>query len=249
MQAYDEYPHEFRYIAKMLYITGQATPLEISNRMGIPEGTVRSWSQKDKWAALRRSVARIANRDMVKSARRAMSNYMKDIDRGLNRILTLLNERMLTVPTDKQLDNEGQIIRYLLDVWKLKITLVRTLTYGVHGKAFFPHPSNLIFDDTAEEPNVMLFGEDNIEELLQVIPAYMQQAARLVVGVGPQDLDEDMIDAVQMHLDQVEEEQKEREKETKAARAKKRREEEGIEEWPEGLEPVEDVMDIEEEDE
>jgi len=248
MQAYDEYPDEFRYIAKMLYLTGQATPAEISQRMGIPLGTVRSWSQRDKWTALRRNVARIANKDMVKAARRAMSNYMKDIDRGLNTILETLNARMLAVPADKQLDNEGQIVRYLLDVWRLKISLVRTLTYGVHGKAFFPHPSNLTFDDTAEEPTAMLFGEHDIEELLQVIPAYMQQAARLVIGVGPEDLSEEMLDAVQMRLDEVEEEQKEREKESKEARAKQRREQQGIEEWPEGLDPVEDVMDIEEDD-
>lgn len=247
MQAYDEYPSEFRYIAKMLYITGQATPAEISNRMGIPIGTIRSWSQRDKWQALRRNVARIANKDMVKAARRAMSNYMKNIDRGLNQILDLLNSRLTAVPADKQLDNEGQILRYLLEVWKLKITLVRTLTYGVHGKAFFPHPSNLTFDDMEDDAITVNFGANDIDELLQVIPAYMQQAARLVVGVGPEDLSEDMIDAVQMHLDMVEEEQKEREKGTKESRAKQRREAEGIEEWPDGLDPVEDIMDLEDE--
>jgi transposase-like protein len=203
VNAYDKYPQAFRHLAKMMYVSGQSTPVEISRRLGIPIGTIRSWSARDKWVSMRRQVTRIASKESVRQARLAMSNYIKDIDRGLNSLLNDLNDRLEDVEDDNKLKSEGQILRYLLEIWRMKIQLVRTLTYGVQGKAFTPHHTNLIFDDTQATTPPKLFQQTNMEEIVQSIPAHMQETAKFVLGFSVDELDEDTIDAVEAHLETV----------------------------------------------
>jgi len=206
LKAYDRYPEEFRYMAKMLYITGRAGVTEISKQMNIPKPTLDSWHRKDQWSLLRRKVQRLANKDAVKMARKSMSIYIRDIDRGLNKMMTTLNERLDQVDDEHKIKSESVIFKNIMDLWRLKITLVRTLTYGVQGKAFTPHPTNMLFDGTEEranKPQKQLFSASAVEDIMKVIPDYMQEAAKLILGAGPEDWDEDVLDAVTQYLDEI----------------------------------------------
>ena len=209
LKAYDRYPEEFRYIAKMMYITGRAGVTEIANQLNIPKTTLDGWHRKDKWVLLRRKVQRLANKDAVKVARKSMSVYIRDIDRGLNNMMATLNTRLDELEDDNKIKSEAVIYKNLLDLWRLKITLIRTLTYGVQGKAFTPHPTNMLFDGTeaqANQPQKKLFSASAVEDIMQVIPEYMQEAAKLILGVGPEDWDSDVLDAVMDYLDEAEDE-------------------------------------------
>ena len=207
VKAYERYPEEFRYIAKMMYITGRAGVTEIAGQLNIPKDTLGSWQRRDKWVLMRRKVQRLANKDAVKVARKSMSIYIKDIDRGLNTMLTTLNERLENIEDSDKIKSEAVIHKHLLDIWKLKIALVRTLTYGVQGKAYTPHPTNMRFDETEEratKPQSKLFTASAVEDIMQVIPSYMQEAAKLILGVGPEEWDEDVLEAVTQYLDEAE---------------------------------------------
>lgn len=209
IKAYDRYPEEFRYIAKMMYITGRAGVTEISKQLNIPKRTLDTWHRRDKWVLLRRKVQRLANKDAVKIARKSMSVYVRDIDRGLNTMMANLNTRLDEVDDDNKIKSEAVIYKNLLDLWRVKIALIRTLTYGVQGKAFTPHPTNMLFDGTEAQANqtkTKLFSASAVEDVMQVIPEYMQEAAKLILGVGPEDWDEDVLDAVIEYLDEADDE-------------------------------------------
>lgn len=209
IKAYDRYPEEFRYIAKMMYITGRAGVTEISKQLNIPKRTLDTWHRRDKWVLLRRKVQRLANKDAVKIARKSMSVYVRDIDRGLNTMMANLNTRLDEIEDDNKIKSEAVIYKNLLDLWRIKIALIRTLTYGVQGKAFTPHPTNMLFDGTeaqANQPQQKLFSASAVEDIMQVIPDYMQEAAKLILGVGPEDWDDNVLDAVIEYLDEAEDE-------------------------------------------
>jgi hypothetical protein len=201
LQPYDAYPDVFRYMAKVMYISGVAGIPDIAKKLNIPENTIRTWQTRESWVALKREVGRIASRDAVRVAREAMSNYIRDIDRGLNLMLKELNERWENLDDNKKIDNEATIFKYLLDVWKTKLTIVRTLTYGVHGKAFTPHPTNLLFDGTEQEKPTPSLTSNSAEELLEQIPPYMKEAANFVLGIDVDDLDPAVLEAVALHID------------------------------------------------
>lgn len=209
IKAYDRYPEEFRYIAKMMYITGRAGVTEISKQLNIPKRTLDTWHRRDKWVLLRRKVQRLANKDAVKIARKSMSVYVRDIDRGLNDMMANLNTRLDEIEDDNKIKSEAVIYKNLLDLWRIKIALIRTLTYGVQGKAFTPHPTNMLFDGTeaqANQPQTKLFSASAVEDIMQVIPDYMQEAAKLILGVGPEDWDDNVLDAVIEYLDEADDE-------------------------------------------
>lgn len=201
LQPYDAYPDVFRYMAKVMYISGTAHISEISRKLNIPENTLRTWQTRDGWVTLKREVGRIASRDAVRVARESMSNYLRDIDRGLNQMLVSLTERWENLDDDKKIDNEVTIFKFLLEIWKTKLTIVRTLTYGVQGKAFTPHPTNLIFDGTEVQKAMPSLTSNSAEELLDQIPAYMKEAANFVLGVDIENMDPAVLDAVAMHID------------------------------------------------
>jgi hypothetical protein len=83
----------------------------------------------------------------------------------------------------------------------MKIALVRTLTYCIHGKSFTPHPTNMAFDNTDDPVIPPALSGNAIDEIIKAIPPYLQQAAKLVIGMGPEDLDEDVIDAVSIAIE------------------------------------------------
>jgi len=251
VKEYDKYPDAIRYVAKIMYISGQALPAEISKRFNISINTIRSWQKRDRWTFLKRQVTRLANKDAVKAARKAMSRYVTDIDRGLNDQLATLNTRLEAVDDDHKMKDEFLIIKTILEVWKIKLALFRGLTYGVHGKSFYPHPSNLQFDGTKDKSGVPLFGQTEMDKILGAVPDYMKNAAKFVTGMGPEDIDEDVLDALTIHLEDL----KEAEEEADKAKAKKRRklkskneEEEDDDLLDLDLETVEELLEAEDEE-
>lgn len=201
LQPYDQYPEAFKYMAKVMFISGIARTADISKKLGIPENTLRTWVTRDGWVPLKREVQRLASRDAVQVARIAMSNYLRDMDRGLNSIMNRLNERHADLKDEKKIDDEAGIFRYMLEVWKIKLAIVRTLTYGVQGKAFTPHPSNLMFDGT--QPHKMLpnLTSNAAEEILDQIPPYLKEAANFVLGMDLDNMDPAVLDAVAEQID------------------------------------------------
>jgi hypothetical protein len=199
LQPYDQYPEGFRYFAKLMYISGNLSMPGIASKLGMPVETVRTWSKRENWTLLKREVTRLANKEMVKASRKSMSNYMKDIDRGLNELLATLQERRLTV--DKKIDSEAALMRYILEIWKVKLAIFRTLTYGVQGKAFTPHPGNLIFDGMEEKSSSHALTNTGVEDIMDDIPDYLKDSAKFILGMGVDDLDPAVIDAVAIHID------------------------------------------------
>lgn len=244
LKSYDQYPEAIRYIAKLMYISGQAKPSEISKRFNIPLGTLRSWQTRDKWTFLKRQVTRIANKDAVKAARKAMSTYVVDIDRGLNGLMKTLNQRLDDVTDDNKMQDEGFIIKTLLDVWKMKLTMFRALTYGAHGKSFYPHPANLRFDGT-EDTGAAVFGQNELDKILGAVPEYMKGAAELVIGVGPEDIDEDVYDAVAMLLERDDDEKLAAKKHRKDSLAKLNTDDDDLDF---DLDPVTEMLEAEDEE-
>jgi hypothetical protein len=199
LEPYDQYPEGFRYFAKLMYISGNLSMPGIASKLNMPVETVRTWSKRDNWTLLKREVTRLANKEMVKASRRSMSNYMKDIDRGLNDMLKTLQDRCGEV--DKKIDSEAAIFRYTLEIWKVKLAIFRTLTYGVQGKAFTPHPGNLIFDGMAEKTPSHALTNTPVEDIMDDIPSYLKESAKFILGMSVDDLDPAVIDAVAIHID------------------------------------------------
>ena len=199
LKPYDQYPEGFKYFAKLMYISGNMSVSGVAAKLNIPVETIRTWSKRDNWPLLKREVTRLANKEMVKAARKSMSNYMKDIDRGLNDLLSTLQDRRSEV--EKKIDSEAAIIRYILEIWKIKLAMFRTLTYGVQGKAFTPHPGNLIFDGTEEKPPTAGLTASPTDKLMGDIPEYLQKSAHFILGMDADDLDPAVIEAVAIHLE------------------------------------------------
>jgi hypothetical protein len=200
LQPYDQYPEGFRYFAKLMYISGNLSMPGIASKLNMPVETVRTWSKRENWTLLKREVNRLANKEMVKASRRSMSNYMKDIDRGLNDMLQTLKKRG-EEGVDKKIDSEAALFRYTLEIWKVKLAIFRTLTYGVQGKSFTPHPGNLIFDGMAEGTSAHALTNTAVEDIMDDIPDYLKDSAKFILGMGVDDLDPAVIDAVAIHID------------------------------------------------
>ena len=239
---YATYPQGIRYVAKMMYISGQAKPADIARRLDIPIGTIRSWQTRDRWTFLKRQVTRLANKDAVKAARRSMSKYVRDIDRGLNTILERLNDRLPMVKQEDQLSDEKSILQLILEVWRLKLALFRSLTYGTQGKVFYPHPTNLRFDGT-EDDKTTLFGQNELDKIIDTIPEYLKEAAKFVIGMSPEDIDEEVYDALVIYLDDLEEHREQDKKERKRLRS-----DDEDDDLILGLDPVEELLEDDEED-
>lgn len=199
LQPYDQYPDGFKYFAKLMYISGNLSMSGVAGKLNIPVETVRTWSKRENWTLLKREVNRLANKEMVKTARKSMSNYIKDIDRGLNDLLSTLQDRRDDV--DKKIDSEAAIFRYILEIWKIKLAMFRTLTYGVQGKAFTPHPGNLIFDGMEIKSPTHALTNTTVEDIMDDIPGYLKDSARFILGMGVEDLDPAVIEAVAIHID------------------------------------------------
>lgn len=208
LQPYEEYPEIFKYIAKMLYITGQAGTTVISKQLKIPISTIRGWMARDRWTFLKREVIRFANKDMIRSSRRAMSRYLNDIDRSLNKMLRTLDTRLANVEDDDKLKDEGAILKYTLDIIRTKLQLFRSLTYGVHGQAFQPLPGNLTFDGTEDPKHGQLFSQGALDDMMAAVPGYMREAAKFVMGMDMEDLDPAMLEAVTTKLEEMDKQAK-----------------------------------------
>ncbi len=250
IQKYSPYPQEIRYVAKMMYISGQARPADIARRLDIPIGTIRSWQTRDRWAFLKRQVTRLASKDAVKAARKSMGKYIRDIDSGLNALLTRLNTRLDSVVPEDFVKDEKSILHLILEVWRLKIAVFRSLTYGTQGKVFYPHPAHLRFDGTTDDEaaNKVLFGQTELDKILEAIPEYMKGAAKLVTGVSPEDIDdEDVYDALVMYLDELED--KREQDKTERRNRKKRVSEEDEDDLGLGIDPVEELLENDNEEE
>ena len=208
LQPYDEYPEVFKYMAKMLYITGQAGTTSISRQLNIPLSTIHSWMSRDRWTFLKREVIRVANKDLIRSSRRAMSRYLNDIDRSLNKMLRTLDTRLSNVVSDDQLKDEGAILKHTLDIIRVKLQLFRSLTYGVHGQAFQPQPGQLTFDGTEDPKATPLFTTGALDEVMKAVPGYLQEAAKFVIGMDMEDMDPEMLDAVTKKLEELDKQAK-----------------------------------------
>ncbi len=204
LMPFDEYPEVFRYMAKLLYITGRAGPTAISKQLNIPLSTLRNWQSRDRWTFLKREVIRVANKDLIRSSRRAMSRYMSDIDRALNKMLRVLDTRLDSVVAEDQLKDEGAIFKHMGDLLRLKLQLFRSLTYGVHGQAFQPLPGTLTFDGTEDPKHGNLISHGALDDIRKAIPGHLQEAAKFVTAMDMEDMDPAMLEAVTKKLDDME---------------------------------------------
>jgi hypothetical protein len=205
LEPYDQYPEGFKYFAKLMYISGNMSLSQVACRLQVPTDTVKTWSKRENWTLLKREVNRLANKEMIKIARKSMSNYIKDIDRGLNDLLVDLQVRRKDA--DKKIDSEAAAMRFILEVLKIKLQMFRTLTYGVQGKAFTPHPSNLIFDGMEDRGSSLPLTNNAIEDIMDGIPEVLKDSARFVLGMDIEDLDPAVVDAVAIYLDAEEEDE------------------------------------------
>lgn len=209
LQPYDEYPEAFRYMAKLLYITGQASLRQISKKLNIPVGTLQGWQTRDKWMTDRREVQRLASREAVQSARRAMSRYIINVDRGLNKLFTRMETRLTAVTADDKIKDEGAIVKHMLDIIRLKIQLYRALTVGNQGQMFQPEPENFIMDGTeAAKQKAGLATSGAVDEIFQQIPGFLQEAAKYVLAMDVEDLDPQVVEAVDIYLENLERERR-----------------------------------------
>lgn len=202
LSPYDEYPDSFKYVAKVMYISGTSGIPQISAKLDIPENTLRTWQTRGDWVELKRKVGRLASREAVQASRKAMSNYVLDMDRTLNKLMETLHDRWENVPDDKKMDDEKVVLQNILEIVKVKLAIFRTLaSYGAHTKAFTPHPSNLLFDGTKDQGKTPSLTSNSAEELLETIPDYLLEAANFVIGVDENDIDPEVLDAVAKHID------------------------------------------------
>ena len=202
LQPYDEYPDIFKYVAKVMFLSGEANIVDIGNKLNIPANTLRSWQRRENWTALRREVRRLAAQDAVRESRRAMSTYILEVDRGLNKLLGLLDERLTNVEKDGKLKSEGDILKYIMDLWRLKLTIVRILNYGTESRGFTPHPADLVFDGTEKKTTPKMLTATSVETILENIPDYLRNAANFVIGVEEDTIDPALLDAVAKHIDE-----------------------------------------------
>jgi hypothetical protein len=202
LQPHDGYPEMFRYVAKVMFLSGAHTTASISQAMNIPLNTIRSWQTRENWTALKREVNRMAAQEAVRDSRRAMSKYIVDIDRGANEMLEEMNKRIKGLGPDKLIDNEQDARKFILELWKIKLQIVRILNFGTESRGFTPHPADLQFDGTAAKPPVSSLTANSAEVLLNGIPTYLREATNMVLGVDAENLDPAMLDAVAKHIDE-----------------------------------------------
>lgn len=200
LQSGDEYPDIFRYMAKVMFISGAHNIAQISTKLNIPAGTIRSWQSRESWLALKREVNRLATQDAVRASRTSMSKYIVEIDRGVNSIFERLNERLSTVEDKDKVRTESDIIKILLELWRIKLTIVRILTYGTESRGFTPHPADLKFDGLQDKKSAKQLAMSEAECILDNIPAYLREAANYVLAIEQDDIDPAMLDAVTEHI-------------------------------------------------
>lgn len=208
MTAYDQYPEAFRYMAQVMYVSGVASIHQIARKLNIPENTIRTWQNRDGWVAKQREVKRLASREAVRVARTSMSNYIKDMDRGLNSMMEVLNERWTAIKNDpegKKINDEVTVVKAVLEVWKAKRDIIRMLTYGIQGKAFTPHPTNFVMDGTLEPVVTPSLTSNSAEEVLEMIPPYLKNAAHFVMEMDMDldSMDPVVLDALAKHIDSL----------------------------------------------
>lgn len=198
---HDEYPEIFRYMSKVMYISGSYSITQISAKLGIPANTLRTWQTRDSWMALKREVNRLATQDAVRQSRRAMSKYIVEIDRSTNSLLHRLNERLQAVEDKDKLHDEGDIIKHIADMLRLKLLIVRILSYGTESRGFTPHPADLAFDGSKEKGSVRQLMMNEAEVILDNIPEYLKRATEFVLGVETDNIDPALLDAVAQQID------------------------------------------------
>lgn len=215
MTAYDEYPEAFKYMAKVMYLSGYASIHQISLKLNIPENTIRSWQTRGGWAAMQREVRRLASKEAVKVARASMSNYVKQVDRDLNAMQREMNKRLETIEDEKKIKDEATIYKIKLEILKAKRDIFRMLTYGVQGKAFTPHPANFVLDGMLEGEGMPSLTANSAERILETIPPFLRDAAHFVMDMDldVDDLDPAQIEAIARHIDQNKKEEDEAEDE------------------------------------
>mgnify|MGYP001826943870 CR=1 FL=1 len=203
LQPNEEYPESFKYVAKVMYLSGTHTSTSIAQKMNIPVNTIRSWQQRENWTALKREVVRLAGQEAVRDSRRAMSKYILEIDRGANDMLEVMNKRIDGLTPDQLINNEQDARRFILELYKIKLQIVRILNYGTESRGFTPHPADLQFDGTKKKPPVPSLTANSAEVLLQNIPPHLREAANMVLGIDEDNLDPAMLDAVAKHIDEL----------------------------------------------
>jgi len=170
--------------AKLLYISGKYTLKGVSTKLNISYGTLRNWHSKDNWKRARNQVVRFANKEIVRSSRKAMGVYVKNIDDMINKLETKLQLRLKT--STEELEDEEKILKLNVEVIKLKIALMRAMAAG-QGQAFIPSPGSVEFEGTAPKiapvSGLISGSNDALDEAMQSIPDYMKKAAEFVIGL------------------------------------------------------------------
>jgi len=202
LQEYDEYPDIFKYVAKVMFISGEAGVTQIASKLNIPPNTIRSWQTREGWMNLKREVNRLAAQEAVRASRKAMSNYICEVDRGANLLLEKLNKRLEDVEDKDKLTKEGDLVKFILDLWRIKLTIIRILTYGTESRGFTPHPADLQFDGTQPKKSAKLLSMNSAEAILEGIPSHLRKAADFVLGVEDGKIDSAVLEGLAQHIDQ-----------------------------------------------
>lgn len=202
LQEYDEYPDIFKYVAKVMFLSGEAGITQIATKLNIPPNTIRSWQFREGWMNLKREVNRLAAQDAVRASRKAMSNYILEVDRGANLLLERLNNRLDGLEDKDKLTKEGDLIKFILDLWRVKLTIIRILTYGTESRGFTPHPADLQFDGTETKKSAKRLTMNSAEAILDGIPGHLKKAANFVLGVEGDNIDPAMLEGLAQHIDQ-----------------------------------------------
>jgi len=170
--------------AKIMYISGKYTLKGISTKLNIGYDTLRRWQATDNWKRAKNQVIRFANKEIVRSSRKAMGVYVKNIDDMINKVDKKIQVRLSSAT--EEMEDEEKILKLNLEVIKLKIALMRTLSAG-QGNAYIPYPGSISLEGT-EPPskaltNLIPSDDGVLEEILESIPDYMQRAAEFIVGL------------------------------------------------------------------
>lgn len=202
------YPPAVRNTAKLLYVSGQASLQAIEAKLGVPYSTLRHWHATESWARSKTQVIRFANKEIVRSSRKAMGAYVKNIDDMINKVDGLVNRRLGVAK--EVVEDEEKLLKLGLEVIKLKIALIRALSSS-SSNAFIPSPGSVEFDNTAPKTakgilqGLIPSSKDVIGDALKGIPDYMKDAAEFVIGLtadegGNAVEDEDIPQAVIVNL-------------------------------------------------
>jgi len=171
--------------AKIMYISGKYTLKGIETKLNVNYDTLRRWQATDNWKRAKNQVIRFANKEIVRSSRKAMGVYVKNIDDMINRVDKKIQTRLSTAT--EEMEDEEKILKLNLEVIKLKIALMRTLSAG-QGTAHIPSPGSVNLEGTGPPSKAithLIPSDDNVlEEILESIPDYMQRAAEFVVGLS-----------------------------------------------------------------